>query len=304
MALAAILLVALSAVAHAGWNFLCKFRASSGGAFFLILTLVTVAALLPCLVLYPVPFSALPHKFWILAGLTGMCQVGYFVGLTFAYRLGDMSVAYPLTRSLPVVFLPVITGLLGLGKVPSVPALSGMLLIFAGCVILPHKKFDDVRRWSSYAGPVFPVILLTAGFVTGYSIIDREELRILAALNLFGSATADAFFFMTWENISILLWLTPFILLIRRERETLKQSFSPRAVWFPVLAALLCSGGYLLVLLAMQLVSNVSYVIAFRQIGVPIGAALGIVFLKEPCPRMKADGIILIVTGLVLVAVF
>jgi hypothetical protein len=39
---------------------------------------------------------------------------------------------------------------------------------------------------------------------------------------------------------------------------------------------------YSLVLIAMSFAKNISYVVAFRQLGIPIGAILGMVILKEP----------------------
>jgi len=59
---------------------------------------------------------------------------------------------------------------------------------------------------------------------------------------------------------------------------------------------------YGLVLTSMAYVSNVSYVIAFRQLSIPIGAALGILVRKEKATPPKLTGIALVVTGLVLAA--
>jgi len=57
---------------------------------------------------------------------------------------------------------------------------------------------------------------------------------------------------------------------------------------------------YAIVLVSMNYVSNVSYVAALRQLSIPIGALLGIIFLKE-APRLpKLIGIATIFVGLVL----
>ncbi len=57
---------------------------------------------------------------------------------------------------------------------------------------------------------------------------------------------------------------------------------------------------YGLVLASMNFVSNVSYVAAFRQLSIPIGALLGMAFLKEPPYRPKIIGLAVIFAGLVL----
>ena len=68
------------------------------------------------------------------------------------------------------------------------------------------------------------------------------------------------------------------------------------------LMGFIITGTYGLVLLAMAYVSNASYVMAFRQLSIPIGAALGIVGRKEPASPPKLVGTLLVVTGLLLVA--
>jgi uncharacterized membrane protein len=58
---------------------------------------------------------------------------------------------------------------------------------------------------------------------------------------------------------------------------------------------------YSLVLVAFAFARNVSYVVAFRQLSIPLGAALGIVLLHEPAYRPKLVGSAVIFVGLVLV---
>ena len=54
----------------------------------------------------------------------------------------------------------------------------------------------------------------------------------------------------------------------------------------------------------IQFVDNVSYIQAFRQLSIPLGAAAGIVLLHEKITKPKLAGLILIVIGLILVAKF
>lgn len=60
---------------------------------------------------------------------------------------------------------------------------------------------------------------------------------------------------------------------------------------------------YGLVLAAMAYVSNVSYVAAFRQLSIPIGAVLGLTLQNEPRYRPKLLGIGIVSVGLVLVGI-
>ena len=70
----------------------------------------------------------------------------------------------------------------------------------------------------------------------------------------------------------------------------------------PYLAGFFAGLAYLLVLVAMGYVTNVSYIQAFRQLSLPIGLLLGILILKERATFQKIAGMILILTGLSLVA--
>ena len=60
---------------------------------------------------------------------------------------------------------------------------------------------------------------------------------------------------------------------------------------------------YILVLIAMNFVTNVSYVQVFRQIGLILGLAMGIFILKEKCTVTKVVGVALILIGLALTVI-
>ena len=60
---------------------------------------------------------------------------------------------------------------------------------------------------------------------------------------------------------------------------------------------------YGLVLASMAYVTNVSYVAAFRQLSIPIGAVLGLTIQREPRYLPKIIGIVIVSVGLILVGV-
>ncbi len=61
--------------------------------------------------------------------------------------------------------------------------------------------------------------------------------------------------------------------------------------------------GYSLVLVSVTFVKNVSYVLAFRQLSIPIGVILGMVLLKEPMYIPRIAGTAVLFIGLVLVTI-
>jgi uncharacterized membrane protein len=67
-----------------------------------------------------------------------------------------------------------------------------------------------------------------------------------------------------------------------------------------LIIAVLQNAAYLLVLMALQ-VSKVSYVTAFRQVGVLFGAVMGIFLLKESYWKTRMTGALILTLGLILI---
>lgn len=57
---------------------------------------------------------------------------------------------------------------------------------------------------------------------------------------------------------------------------------------------------YGIVLYAMTMVENVSYVVALRQVSIIFGVFMGMWFLKEPWLNSRILGVLLVCSGLVI----
>ena len=68
----------------------------------------------------------------------------------------------------------------------------------------------------------------------------------------------------------------------------------------PYTAGVAAALAYLLVLIAMNHVSNVSFVQAFRQLSLPLSALLGFVILKEKVTTLRLVALFVIMAGLIL----
>ena len=89
------------------------------------------------------------------------------------------------------------------------------------------------------------------------------------------------------------------VLCVKEDREEAKEFFRTKD-FMPLIAGCFSSTTYILVLLAMNFVSNVAYVQVFRQLGLPVGMFAGVFFLKEKCTATKIVGVSLILGGLTL----
>jgi drug/metabolite transporter (DMT)-like permease len=292
MSLTAVILLGLSAALHATWNFLSK-RSSASSAFFVVALCAVALCSSPALFFYAAYLPVLPFTFWLLVVATGLLEAVYVLGLTKAYRLGDMSLAYPLIRALPILLVVLISVLFGRGEALSALGVAGMVLVTLGCLMLPLKTFAEWHI-KSYLSRVMFWIVVTALAVAGYTVVDDVALRLLRQ----HLAVAPSTFLYTFlQASSTIVFLLLFLLFDKSER-TLNTKDIPVACAVGLLSALT----YALVLAALAFVKDVSYANAFRQLSIPIGAVLGIMLAKESAPPPKLWGIAIMVLGLALTA--
>ena len=298
--IAAILLV-ISAFTHAGWNFISK-KEHPTQAFYLLANSVGVICILPILFYHANLLSFFPSSVWIIVILSGFFLASYLKALAGAYRAGDISIAYPLARSLPLVFVFLMTLALGESQPLGGWFLVGMILIVGGCIILPLKTFGDFQ-FSNYKNLCCLLAVTAAVGTACYTIADDMALRHLRELPGQPIRLIEGtLVYLVLEGISCSLWQGLFVVINRRERQsvlTVLKSYKGPAVLTGI-------GIYLtygIVLVSMNFVTNVSYVAAFRQLSIPLGAILGMVFLKESRYLPKTLGVAGIFLGLVLASI-
>ena len=300
--LAAILIIT-SAFMHALWNFVSK-QKNSSLAFFFITTVFAALLMSPLLLRYRHLLSALPMAVWGLIVATGIAQLVYFFGLAGAYQRGDISLAYPLVRALPVLWIAVINLVLGNGADIGKIGLTGMALITGGCVILPLPKFQTVQL-RDYLNMGYIMAVIAAVGTTGYTIIDDQALRQLRHLPAIQLPDSEiTLLFISLQTISIALMLGIGTMSFQNERHKLMEILHTRSLIFSgMLTGAIIMAAYGLVLASMAYVTNVSYVAAFRQMSIPIGAVLGLTLRHEPRYLPKIIGICIVSFGLVLVGI-
>lgn len=299
MTLTAAILLIISALTHAGWNLFSKKDQPSTASFFLA-NLFGTLLIIPLLVYgrHYILEAILP--LWPFLLLTGFFQALYFSGLAYAYKAGELSVAYPLARSIPSLLVTLMVFLFGQGEATGFPALFGISLIIVGGFLIPLESFKDfsAQRYQSVA--VVAALVAAVG-TTGYSLIDDHALALIwrnssGALN---DNALLAFYYIGLQGLTTVFWQGLLVILNKKERHLLILKAA-----HPVSSVLKGAGIFLtysLVLISMGYVTNVSYVVAFRQISIPIGVIFGILFLKECTCAPKITAVVLLFTGVVLV---
>jgi drug/metabolite transporter (DMT)-like permease len=280
-----ILLVAIAAVAHATWNLTMKAAGTSGTRFLWLTFVVASIVVAPFgIVALEQIGSALPTLLE-LAVISGGLQIAYFAALQHAYRVGDVSIVYPLARgSGPLI--SVIFAVILFGERPGVAALVGAGLVVAGVVIIGvaggHRRLRANR-----AGIVFG--LLVGIVIAAYTLWDANAVvnEKLPPVGYF------------WVAVLVqLIVFAPFAL--RQPRQTLVLAHEH---WMAVLVVgVLSPLAYILVLYAFAL-APVSLVAPAREVSVVLVALGGWLLFREPHPGQRILGAAVVLAGVALLAI-
>jgi drug/metabolite transporter (DMT)-like permease len=283
----AILLILVATLSHATWNLLTKRSLDRLG--FLWWTGVAGSVLYLPVVLWLTPPWTLAAGSWAGVAAGAAIRAAYLAALGAAYTRGDLSLVYPLARGIAPLLVPPFAALF-LGERPSPVGWAGIAAIGLGIYVLHLPRLHR----ASVLAPLRALrsaqvgyAVLTGGFTTLYSLVDAWNIRRGIPPLLYAYLTIP---------VAALL-LTP---VVAGRTGTLARELRAggRAI---VAVAILMTGGYLLVLLALRL-APVSYVAPARELSIVIGTLLGIHLLHEPAAAPRLAGAGLIVTGVLLLA--
>lgn len=264
MTFAAIVLVVTAAFLHAGWNLLAK--RVGGGAVFVWLLALSSSVIYAPLALAWIVFAppTLGPMGWLCVAATAVLHVGYFVALQRGYRVGDLSLVYPLARGTGPL-LAAVAAMLIFGERPSALALVGIALIVAGVFTISGglQAITGVRAPRAAVG----YGLLTGVLIASYTLLDKYAVATLAIAPVI----------YDWlGNIGRGVILTP--LAWRDRRATARQWRAHRGSIVAI--AVMSPMAYILVLTAMRF-TPVSYVAPAREMSILIGVLFGARVLAE-----------------------
>lgn len=295
MSLIAFVLIVASAILHAAWNLLAK-KNRMTAPFYALICSMGALAWLHVQFWTPVNMAGLPGIFWVFLFCSIASDLLYCWGLIRTYRTMEMATAYPVMRALPILLTALAATMFGLGAPLSTMAKFGMLVVFAGCMFMPLLKFSDCRITDYFNKSMLFVFAVACG-TTGYTIFDSQAQKVMAQA---AAQVSKPVLSMTYYSTRALLlasslWL---IVLTTDGNRAVLRDYWKKQNFTPILAGVFASSTYILVLLSMNYVTNVSYVQVFRQLGLPVGLAAGTFFLKERCTATKCCGVALILLGL------
>jgi len=318
----AIALILVAAVAHASWNLFSKQASVTGAVSFIWLMSAAGTALYAPVIVIAVIVTR-PHLTglsWAFMAGTGLLQAGYFLFLQSGYRLGDLSLVYPIGRGTGAL-LAALAGIVILGERPGAVAIAGIACIVAGIVVigLPGR-----------AGGKAPAGAATAPAAGAASTAETTRaVRTAEATGIAGrapsAAGATAFALLTgtfiatytlWDKYAVSTLRTPPLLQGYAAFPVMLAVFALQArsagdrtarVWRAyrlqiIGAAVLAPLAYILVLIALSFTA-VAAVAPAREVSVLFGVLLGRRLLGEGSLPRRLAAAAAIVAGVVAIAI-
>jgi drug/metabolite transporter (DMT)-like permease len=273
------------AVAHAAWNLVVKRSAVSGPTFVWLTVVATTVLLLPVAIAIVILDPPSWPDLALAIVVAGFVHVGYFLTLQAGYRVGDVSVVYPLARGTGPL-LSVLLAIPLLGESPSVLGLVGAGAVVVGVVVIGLA--GGRAHWASArAGVLWG--LLVGGFIAAYTLWDARAVTVLALSPILLHAGTNVIEAALLAPLAVRRWSAV--------RSTL------RGHWREVLVvAVLSPLAFILILFALQL-APVAVVAPAREISVVFVGLAGWLLFKEPHPVQRLAGAMIVFGGIVLLAV-
>jgi uncharacterized membrane protein len=288
-----ILLVLFSATCHAAWNLLSK---SSGGPIAFsrqALRWSAICYLLPILLIQPqVVYSP---RYLICVVTSGVAVGLFFLFLSLAYQHGQVSVAYPIARSFPILVVTWVAMLWG--RYPSGLGLGGILLIMVGCFVLPMQRFTlgpEGFAPGNYFNRSCFWALMAALATSVFAIIDKIAAGSIVTKDFIPSLLTGVNYVYLQNLVAAgVMEVSTF-----RLKQPAPASHRPHAI----AAGLIFLVSYTLIILALER-EPVAYVVSFRQISIVIAAVVSLIWIEKQAHLPRMAGIALIFVGVMLIGV-
>jgi drug/metabolite transporter (DMT)-like permease len=286
-------LIFVAAVAHASWNLFSKQASAAGAACFVwLMSSVATVAYLPVVI---VSVIASPPRLtavaWVFMAGTGLLQAGYFLFLQTGYKLGDLSLVYPIGRGTGAL-LAALAGIILLGEHPGPAGVAGILFIVAGLIILgipAAASRAEAATTKPATTKAVAFALVTGAFIAAYTLWDKyavSTLKIPPLVQGYASLPGMA------------LVLTPFALRDRARTARVWVTYRHQVLGAAVLAPL----AYILVLTALSFTA-VSAVAPAREVSVLIGVLLSRRLLGAGSLARRLGAAAAIAAGIICIAV-
>jgi drug/metabolite transporter (DMT)-like permease len=222
----------------------------------------------------PVPSAAsIP---WLLSAAA--IHYLYYVMMLNAYRVGDMSQVYPISRGVAPLLVAVLAALFA-GEVLGLVAIAAVVLLSVGILVLALSGSRFNREAVSFA-------LLSGVAIASYSFLSGVGVR----------KSGSIFGYIAWLEVATAVGVLPLVCL--RQKSVVVEFV--RTQWRRgAMAGVLAGAGYAIALWGMSVLPLAS-VVALRETSVVFAAVIGSVVLREGFAGRRVAAASAVLLGVVL----
>ncbi|MZR32107.1 DMT family transporter [Sneathiella litorea] len=269
-------IVLIAALFHAAWNTFVK--KNEDRVLFMALLMASSATG----ALVTLPFFDFPApESWPYLALSVLIHIGYLVFFLSAYKYGDLSHVYPLSRGSAPLIVALLSILL-IGEQLSQIAWIAIVIMAIGIMSL-----SITRNTQKLRNPTAVFFAIGTGlFIAGYTVTDGVGARLA------GSAHSYAAWMMALDGYPILAYL-----FVKRGSKIFSQSRPLLKTAF--LGGMLSLAAYWAVIWAMT-VAPIALVAAVRETSIIFALLFGVLLLKERLSLMQYFAIFTTMLGTVL----
>jgi len=271
-------IVLLAATMHALWNLGAK-KTKLNRLCLMWIAHFYIALFCAPFIAYKVMSSGLGSDTISFLVLTGVFHALYIILLGWAYRIGDISFVYPVSRGLSIVGTSLMASVFGV-DILSVYGVIGVITIATGIMIVGNSSNNHHESKALLAA-------VCLGVATSfYSIIDKIAVKHISSWLYCGLSFSSTFVFLSGY---IMIYKPSLIKVATRE-------YSKGGA---LLGGMMFST-YGLILYAFQN-APAAYVVALRETAIAIATILGVVVLKERGSIRKFTGIAVLMIGVLMI---
>ena len=286
MGLEITLLVLFSAVIHSIWNI--QLKKSNDPITYIIAIAIVGWVIFTPYAIYKLFNSTISTETYLFTFSSFLIHFLYFLFLGRAYSKFELSVVYPIARGLSVFLIPVY-GILILNEQMTLQAIFGCFLIIFGIIMTGSISIGDLKtkekRKLFLKSGAFSAILIGI-IISLYSLVDKKA-----------ASGIDPFLFVWLTDTSAVILGIKFF-----RNNNFRNHFTKENIKL-IIPGVFQFSSYAIVIYAYSS-TMLSYAGTFREIGTVFGAIFAKIFLKEEFGRKKTLGILIIVSGALLISIF
>lgn len=279
-------LVLISIFTHAYWNYLIK--CSQNKHVFTALSKFAEISIFSIPAIYFFRTTDFKIEFLLLVAVAAIITFLNYYFLSSAYKYGDLSLIYPVSRS-SIIFLPVLAFYF-IGEQIDLFGITAIVLILLGTFIMHIESFNmhgvnTVLKKISNKGSLYAI--LAAFSVACYTLWDKVSITKMHPF----------LYFYLYTLLVAILYNS--ISIVKFGRYEIKKEWHLNR-WNIIKVGFFNSFTYILVLMALTM-SKATYVGGLRQLSIVIGVIFGYKFLGEKLGIPKIVGVLISVIGAFLI---